>query len=80
MVICALVGLGLAFVIVTQDALVHFGFVFIDYPDPNRPGHLKGVLVSGPELLVKTLLAAALLGAAAWLWRGLRRSDAPPGA
>ena len=78
MVVCALVGLGLAFNVVTLDVPVHFGLLYVDYPDPDRPGHLKGMAISTPELLVKTLLVVALFAAAACLWRGLRKSDGPP--
>lgn len=74
MVICALVGLVN---VVTYDVPVHFGLVYADYPDPDRPGHLKGAVVSTPELLIHALLVVALFGAAGWFWRCLRKLDAP---
>ena len=32
---------------------IYTGMLFADYPDPARPGHLKGVTISGPELTLQ---------------------------
>jgi len=75
MVACALGALGVALHVIVIDAPLRFGLLFADFPDPDRPGHLKGVIVSTPELLAKALLAVALLVAATWLWRQMRKPD-----
>ena len=74
MVAFALVGLGYAFWVLTNDAPIHFHLLFADYPNPNGHG-LKGVVVSTPELLLHTGLAVTCLALAFWLWRALRRLD-----
>ena len=40
---------------------LHFGWLFIDYPDPARPGRLKGVNVSTPEFMAYCILFVALV-------------------
>lgn len=60
-------GCALAFVAVTYDAMIHFGLLFVDYPNPNGHG-LKGVTVSTPELLLKILAAAACFFVAYLIW------------
>ena len=72
MAACALAGLAFAFNVATLDAPIYFGYLHADYPDPKRPVHLKGVMVSTPEFLIKTILAVALLATAVWLWRFIR--------
>ncbi|HEY3780483.1 MAG TPA: hypothetical protein VGL56_05325 [Fimbriimonadaceae bacterium] len=74
MIVCGLIGLNQAYELVTYDALLCFHFLFVDYPDPERPGHLKGVIVSTPEILLKTLVTAAFLGATVWIYRRLRKT------
>lgn len=56
-------GLGYALWIATYDLPIHFGWMFVDYPDPLHPGHLKGVRVSTSELLLKSTVAATALAA-----------------
>lgn len=80
MIVCGLLGLGLAFDVIVDKAPIHFGWVFADAPDPRRPGHLKGVTVSTTELLTQTFLTIALISAAVWFWRKLREMDNLPAA
>ncbi len=77
MVVLALVGLGLGFYAATVEAPIHFEFLHVDYADPDQPGHLKGMLVSLPELLLHTSIAVGSLAVAFWLWRCLKKSDPP---
>jgi hypothetical protein len=75
MVASALTALLLGFHVITVDLPIHFGWLFADYPDPERPGHLKDVIVSGPELLAKSALAVGALTAACLLWRLMKREE-----
>jgi hypothetical protein len=61
--------------ILSYSAPISFGMLFVDYPDPDRPGRLKGEIVSKPELLLKTAIAMALLWLARRLWANLRSPE-----
>lgn len=66
-VLLALAGLGIIVHILLLEAPIHFGILYADYPDPSRPGHLKGLTVSTLELSAKTMLALVTLSLAALL-------------
>lgn len=73
----ALAGLAMAFQALAVEAPICFGLLFVDMPDPKRPGHLKGLVISVPDLLFHGLLAAACLVVAMALWRRQVRSAIP---
>jgi len=74
MVLSGLAGLIMAVAIVFIWAPISFGILFVDYPDPGRPGHLKGEIVSKPELLAKTAVTVGFFWLAKRLWMNLRAS------
>jgi hypothetical protein len=74
-VVCGVIGLYMALTVVFLWAPISFGWVFVDYPDPDRPGHLKCAFVSKPELLLKTSFALGLLWVAARLFKSLRQPN-----
>jgi hypothetical protein len=53
--------------------------LFGDYPDPDRPGHLKGVSVQLPELQLKIAAATVLGLLAATIWFRRMRGPRPYG-
>ena len=75
MVICALAGLGLTLALVTGDIPIYFRLAGGDFPDPNRPGHLRCASVASLELLTKCILAVGLLSAALLFWSKLRNAE-----
>jgi hypothetical protein len=56
-VACILLGFDLFAISIP----VYSGMLFIDYPDPKRPGHLAGVTVSGSQLALQIAAVAVLL-------------------
>ena len=62
--------------ILTYDLPIYCHSLFIDYPDPERPGHLKGVIVRLPELLLTTSIPIALALLAILLQKRLKQSSA----
>ena len=75
----ALAGLAAGFVVVTLDVPIHFGWVFADYPDPDRPSHLKGAAVSGPELTLHVAIAVLCLWVAYRFWLRLPKEEVRAG-
>jgi hypothetical protein len=51
----------LAFDLITVSIPVYRGMLFAYYPDPARPGHLKGVTVTGPQLALQSAAVLILL-------------------
>ena len=76
MIVFCLIAGFLLFEIVTVDFLVYIGALHGDFPDPNRPGHLKGIMVSTPEILLKVLIVAVCVVLASRCYRCMRVQDA----
>lgn len=77
MIACGLLGIIVALEVAVIDIPVYSGRVFLDYGDPDRPGHIAGVTVTLAELLLKAILALVLLAGALWFWIRLKRTDPP---
>lgn len=72
---------GLVGILRVSDVFTHVqiytGVLHGDGPDPDRPGHLKGAVVTLPELVIHTTLTIACLAITLVLWRRLRKLDVP---
>ncbi len=67
MTVLGVAGLALAFEVATFDLPIYLDRISTTYVDPS--GHLKHVVVTGPELLLKALLVVACLGYAVSVYR-----------
>lgn len=55
------------------DFMILMGWMFVDYGDPDHPGHLKGLVISKPWFAFETVCVAALLVGAWHCFRAARR-------
>ena len=70
--ILAFLWLGLDLV---MAARIYSGYVIVDAPDRERPGHMTAIVISLPVLLLKAGLVVGIAGLIVWLWRTPSKSD-----
>ncbi|RYG47762.1 hypothetical protein EON79_06445 [bacterium] len=69
----ALIGLGLTLQILVCDLPIYLGTVLAHGPDPGRPGHTRGIVVTSTELFTRCLTGSGALIVAGWLFVALRK-------
>jgi hypothetical protein len=75
LLISGLAGLGFLWNLAILDVPIYFGLVHGDYPDPTRPGHLKGATVSSGILGLHVGILATCFCVSLWSLKKLREFD-----
>lgn len=76
--IFAIAAIVYTFNLVTFDGPIYTHRLFIDFADPNRPGHLKGVIVSPQEFWREVAAALVFWTLAVYFFVKARQSFAKP--